>query len=215
MSVSVAFDAGRSGILLARAGTSRDSSDPWSSTWAQELVFRGVGDVVAEGFGKELVGGGEVLLAVTEQHAGTAVEGGPGRVGHQRGLAQTRLARDEQYLAPFALGDALDGIAYRLAISAFTPDHAHGGSNGQDGPAAGWRTRYRPLRGAPRPPRRSRPGRAVPSGSVPRASGIRGDCADRPWLEPHRRPGPVRSRRWHRAGPPRPPGPRSSRRPLC
>ena len=68
----------------------------------EELVLGGVGDVVAEGFGEELVGGGEVLLAVPEQHAGPVVEGGPGRLGHQGGLAQTGLARDEQDLAPFA-----------------------------------------------------------------------------------------------------------------
>ena len=33
--VSVAFEGGRSGILPARAGTSRDSSDPCSSMWAR------------------------------------------------------------------------------------------------------------------------------------------------------------------------------------
>ena len=61
----------------------------------QQLVFGGMGDVVAERLGEELVGGGEVLFAVAEQHAGPVVESRPGRLGHQGGLAQTGLARDE------------------------------------------------------------------------------------------------------------------------
>ena len=102
VSESVALDGGRSGIRLASAGTSRDSSDPWAATWARSCVFGGVGDVVAEGLGEELVGGGEVLLAVAEQHAGPVVERGPGRLGHQGGLAQTGLTRDEEDLAAVA-----------------------------------------------------------------------------------------------------------------
>ena len=35
VSASVAFEGGRSATLLARAGTSRLSSDPWASTWAR------------------------------------------------------------------------------------------------------------------------------------------------------------------------------------
>ena len=200
-------------MRLARAGTSRDSSDPWASTWAQELVLGGVGDVVAEGLGEELVGGGEVLLAVAEQHTGPGVEGGPGRLGHERGLAQTGLARDEEHLAPLARGDALGGVGHGLHLG-FASDHTHGGAHGQTAGQRDGRSRCRPRRGVPTAPRRSRPGRAVPSGSVPRGSGTRDGCADRPWPAPRRRPGSARSRRWHTAGPPRRPGPRSSRRPL-
>ena len=199
-------------MRLARAGTSRDSSDPWASTWAQELVLGSVGDVVAERLGEELVGGGEVLLAVPEQHAGPGVEGGPGRLGHERGLAQTGLARDEQDLAAFARGDPLGGVGRWSASRSPGRPRPRPGAR-PDGRAEGWRLESRPRRGAPRAPRRSRRDRADPSGSVPRGVGTRDGCADRPWPEPRRRPGSARSRRWHTAGPPRRPGPRSSRRP--
>jgi len=75
-----------------------------------KFSLAGVGDVVTEGFGEELIGRGEVLLAVTEQHAGAAVERGAGRFGHQRGLAQTGLTRDQQNLSAFPLRHALGGI---------------------------------------------------------------------------------------------------------
>ncbi len=51
-------------------------------------------------------------------------------------------------------------------------------------------------------------------GRALRSGGIRDGCVDRPWPAPRRRPGSARSRRWHRAEPPRRPGRRSSRRPL-
>ena len=95
MSASVAFDGGRSGIRLASGGTSRASSEPCASTCATSSVFGGVGDVVAERFGEELIRSGEVLFAMPEQHARAAVERGPGRLGDERGLAQTGLTRDE------------------------------------------------------------------------------------------------------------------------
>ena len=78
---------------------------------AAKLVLGGVGDVVAERLGEELVGGGQVLLAVPEQHAGPVVEGGTGRFGHQGGLAQAGLTRDEEDLPPFAGGHPLGASA--------------------------------------------------------------------------------------------------------
>ena len=99
------------------AGQSRDQSGQFGPVFldvGEELVLGSVGDVVAERLGEELVGGGEVLLAVAEQHASPAVEGGPRRFGHQGGLAQTGLARDQEHLAPFARRDALGGVGHRL-----------------------------------------------------------------------------------------------------
>ena len=132
MSVSVAFEGGRSGNLLARAGANRASSEPWVLDVGNQLILGGMGDVMPEGLGKELVGGGQVLIAVAEQHTGPSVEGSPGRFGHEGGLAQAGLARDEHHLAPF-------GPATRLAASAITcrlgfpPDHTNRGTPGQAG----------------------------------------------------------------------------------
>ena len=145
----------------------------------EELVLGSVGDVVPEGLGEELVGGGEVLLAVAEEHTGPGVEGGPGRLGHERGLAQTGLARDEQDLAPFAPGDTLGGVGHGLHLG-LASDDTDGGAHGQTTGQWDGGCRCRPRRVAPTAPRRSRPGRAGPSGSAPRASGTRGGCADRP-----------------------------------
>ena len=59
-----------------------------------------MGDIVAERLGDQLVGGGEVLLAVPEQHEGPLVEGGAGGLRHQGGLAQARFAGDQEDFAP-------------------------------------------------------------------------------------------------------------------
>lgn len=61
----------------------------------EDLVFGCVGDVVAECLGEELVGGGEVLLAVAEEDKGTVVERSSGRLGNQCRLPLAGLARDE------------------------------------------------------------------------------------------------------------------------
>ena len=135
MSASVAFDGGRSGILLARAGTSRTVPNRGLDV-GEELVLGSVGDVVAEGFGEELVGGGEVLLAVAEQHTGPGVERGPGRLGHEGGLAQTGLTRDEQHLAPFAARHTLDGVGDRSHLGSRVRPRPRSGARPND-PAAG------------------------------------------------------------------------------
>ena len=96
----------------------------------KKVAFVGLGDVVAEGLGEELIGRGEVLLAVPEQHKGTVVERGSGRLGHQRGLTETRLARHEQHVAPLAPGDTLDGVGYRCRLR-LAADHSYGWANGQ------------------------------------------------------------------------------------
>ena len=113
-----------------------------------ELVFGRVRDVVAEGLGEELVGRGEILLAVPEQHAGPAVEGRPGRLGDQRGLAQPGLARDEQHLAPLARGDPLGRVRHRRRLG-LAADHTHPGRTARR-PGNGHRVRSRSHRGAPR-----------------------------------------------------------------
>ena len=95
-----------------------------------ELVFGGVGDVMAERFGEELVRRGEILLAMPEQHARPGVEASAGRLGHQRGLAQTGLTRDEEHLASFAAGDALERIRHRRRLG-FSTDDTRCGAHAQ------------------------------------------------------------------------------------
>ena len=90
-----------------------------------ELVFWGMGDVVAERFGEQLVRGGEIFFAMPEQHTGTGVEGSAGCLCNQRGLAETRLARDEKHLAPLASCDAFERIHHRCRLAGAT-DHASG-----------------------------------------------------------------------------------------
>ena len=101
----------------------------------EELFLGGVGDVVTERFGEELVRGGEVLLAVTEEHAGPVVERGPSRLGDQCRLAQAGLAGDEQRPPPLAAATRLTASADGRHLGLPT-DHAHGGAHGQ---AAGQR----------------------------------------------------------------------------
>ena len=107
---------------------------PVSLDVGQELLLGSVGDVMPEGLGEKLVGSGEILLAVTEQHAGSCVEGRPSRLGHQRGLAQTSLARDEEHLAPLAPSNPLGGVGHGLHLgvaSHNTSGGAHGKTTGQ------------------------------------------------------------------------------------
>ena len=95
-----------------------------------ELLLGGVGDEVAERLGEQLIGRREVLFAMPEQHARPAVERGPGRLGDQRGLAETGLTRDEEHLAAFALSDALERVQHRRRLG--LPAHDPGrGTHGQ------------------------------------------------------------------------------------
>ena len=112
-----------------------------------ELLLGGVGDVVAERFGEELIRRGEVLFAMPEQHARPAVERGPGRLGDQRGLAQTGLTRDEEHLAAFAPGDTLERIQHRRHLG-FPAHDTRRGAHRQtprqrdDGPGVGRAERF-------------------------------------------------------------------------
>ena len=58
----------------------------------QELLLGGVRDEVPKRLDKELIWGRQVLLTMSEQHAGSAVEGGTGCLGHQGGLALAGFA---------------------------------------------------------------------------------------------------------------------------
>ena len=102
MSVSVAFDGGRSGHPARQRWDRPGQLGTVRGDVRDELVLGGVGDVVAERFGEELVRRGEILFAMPEQHARAVVERGAGRLGDERGLAQPGLARHEQDLAAFA-----------------------------------------------------------------------------------------------------------------
>ena len=107
-----------------------------------ELLLGGVGDEVAERFGEQLVRGGEVLLAVPEQHTGALVERDPGRLGDQRRLAETGLTRDEQHLPALARGDALERIQHRRQLGVPARRHrppgrtARRAGSGTTGPAS-------------------------------------------------------------------------------
>ena len=87
----------------------------------EELLLGGVGDVVAQGLGEELVGGGQVLLAVAEEDTGPVVVGVLGRLGDQGGLAQPGLPRDEHHLASRTSGDALVGVGDRPRLRRHVP----------------------------------------------------------------------------------------------
>ena len=80
-----------------------------------ELLLGGVGDVVAQRLGEELIGRRQVLFAMPEQHTPIAVERGPGRLGHERGLAEAGLTRDEDHL-PDAAADTLERIQDRRRL---------------------------------------------------------------------------------------------------
>ena len=86
-------------------------------------LFGGVGDVVPEGLGEQPVGGGQVLVAVTEQHAGPVVEGRPGRLGHQGRLTLAGLAGDEEDLAAQPLATRLAARS-STPVSVCTADHS-------------------------------------------------------------------------------------------
>ena len=144
----------------------------------EELILGGVGDVVPQSLSEELVGGGEVFFAVAEEHTGPVFEGGPGRLGHQRGLADTGLTRDQQDLAALACGDALGRIGDGLQLG-FSSDDADRGRTTRR-PGSGTVAVCRPRRAVPTRPRRSRPGRADLSGRVLRSGGTGDGCAGRP-----------------------------------
>ena len=72
MSASVAFDGASPGSLLAKRRDQPDQLRPVRVHVRDELVLGGVGDVVAERFGEELIRGGEIFLAMPEQHTRAA-----------------------------------------------------------------------------------------------------------------------------------------------
>ena len=89
---------------------------------------------MGKGLGEQLVGSGQILLAVAEQHAGPAVEGRPRRLGHHCRLAQARLARDEEDLASSARSNLFCRIGDRrhLGIPAHHTDRrVHGQTTGE------------------------------------------------------------------------------------
>jgi hypothetical protein len=89
-----------------------------------------MGDVVTEGLSEELIGVGEILLAVSEQHDCPSVEGGASRLGHEGGLAETGLSRDQENFASVALGDAFGCVGHRLHFRV-TAHHSHARADSQ------------------------------------------------------------------------------------
>jgi len=90
----------------------------------EKLLLVSVRDEMGERFGEELIRRCEILFAMPEQHAGPFGERSPGRLGHQRGLAQARLARYKQSLASFAVSDAFQGSSDRRDLG--SPPHDTG-----------------------------------------------------------------------------------------
>ena len=82
----------------------------------EETVLGRVGDVVVEGLGEELIGGGKVLFAVAEEDAGPAGKSGPRRLRHQGRLADAGLTGDQQDLAYPVAGDALGCVGNCLCL---------------------------------------------------------------------------------------------------
>ena len=85
---------------------------------------------MAQRFGEQLVGGGEVFFAVAEQHAGPVCERNAGRFGHQGRLAQTSLTRDQEELAVPTGRHPFEGIGDRRHLG-FAADHADRRVDGQ------------------------------------------------------------------------------------
>ncbi len=74
-------------------------------------------DVVTESLREELVRGGKVLLTVAEEHARPAIEGAPCGLGHQRGLTETGLPRNEDDPEPFSASGAFGGVSNQLELA--------------------------------------------------------------------------------------------------
>ena len=87
-----------------------------------EHLLRGVGDVVAERFGKRCVGDAEVLVAPAKEHDGTCVVRTARRLGREGGLPLTRFPADEQDLASRSRGDALERFGECGQLVATTDD---------------------------------------------------------------------------------------------
>ena len=117
-----------------------------------ELFFGGVGDVVPERLGEQLIRRREVFLAMPEQHTRPAIERRPRRVGDERGLAQTGLTRDEEHLASLARGDALERVRHRSPSRSRARRHPTRDAR-PDGPATAPRSSQlrRAVPSAPRP----------------------------------------------------------------
>ena len=103
---------------------------PVSGHVGEELILRGVGDVVPERLGEELVGSGQLLLAVAEEDHRPSLVCDPGCLGYEGGLAESGLTGDEHHFTSSAARHPLVGIGYRLGFSD-TTDHTHIRSNCQ------------------------------------------------------------------------------------
>jgi hypothetical protein len=66
-----------------------------------EIVLTGLGDVMSDGLGEELIGGGQALFAVPEQDAGPFLGCATRALAQEGGLAETRFSGDEEDLTIF------------------------------------------------------------------------------------------------------------------
>ena len=115
------------GIRRASAGTTRGELRSVRLDVRAQPVLRGVGDVVPERLGEELVRRGEVLFAMAEQHAGAVVEGGACGGGGDRRLPEPGLARDEEHLTAVAAADALRRVGHDLLLGRRSRSHPRTG----------------------------------------------------------------------------------------
>src|ERR1700733_7353258 len=99
-----------------------------------KLLVGGVRDVVRQGFGKELIWSGKVLLAMAEENARPSLERGPRRLGHERRLPQTGFACYECDSTAFTIRAAFDRLpdAFQFYVPPDYPEQrAVGQSPGQ------------------------------------------------------------------------------------
>ena len=101
----------------------------------EKPLFGCLGHVVAEGLGKELVGGGEVLFTMAEEDACSSVEARSCRFADQRGLSEARLTRDEKDLAAPARGHAFECTGDRRQLD--LPANHAGGRARDEAPGEG------------------------------------------------------------------------------
>ena len=179
----------------------------------EELLLTGVGHVVGERLAEELIRGGQVLLAVPEQHARTLIERGLRRSGQQRGLAHAGLSRDQQDLASLTTVDPFIG-AGQLSDFVLAADHSHRGACAQ-APGQGHVGADRPVDRLPcHLDGLHRLGKAL---QLPEAlpGCMRAGSGGRPSGEPCPWPGSGPPCRRRTARSPRSPGRRSARRARC
>ncbi len=123
---------GQAAEALAESGHQPGQLGPVGGHMGLEQRFGCVSYQVAEGLGKGAVGRRHLLVAAPEQDRALGVVGPAGELGHQRGLALARLARDQDDFTPFPRRHAFVGIVELLELVG-SADHPDAWAVGQAG----------------------------------------------------------------------------------